>query len=128
MLDILENKKVPTSQNDSNASYCTKIIKSSGKINFLEDDSKTIIRKFNAFRDWPGIFFEKNNLAIKIHGIKQLSTTLNANESTNFNFCSEGLVVKTASEALVITHLQFPGKNVITSQDAANSHAEFFAK
>tara|TARA_B110000438_G_scaffold90201_1_gene89697 strand:+ start:357 stop:1277 length:921 start_codon:yes stop_codon:yes gene_type:complete len=128
LLDILGNKKVPTSQNDSNASYCTKIIKSSGKINFLEDDSKTILRKFNAFRDWPGIFFEKNNLAIKIHGIKQLSTTLNANESTNFNFCSEGLVVKTASEALVITHLQFPGKNVITSQDAANSHAEFFAK
>ena len=128
LLNILENKKQPISQNDGKASYCTKIIKSSGRINFLEEDSKTILRKFNAFKDWPGIFFQKNNLATKIHGIKQLCTALNANESTNFNFCSEGLAVKTASEALVITHLQFPGKNVIASQDAANSHAEFFAE
>jgi hypothetical protein len=27
----------------------------------------------------------------------------------------------------VITHLQFPGKNIIASQDAANSYADFFA-
>ena len=27
-------------------------------------------------RDWPGIFFEKNNVVIKIHGIKLLSEIL----------------------------------------------------
>jgi methionyl-tRNA formyltransferase len=128
LLDILKNKKLPSPQNDNDASYCTKIIKSSGKVNFLEEDSESILKKFNAFRDWPGIFFEKNNLLIKIHGIKPLSNALHGNESTNFNFCSEGLAVKTSSSVLVITHLQFPGKNVIASQDAANSYAEFFAK
>jgi methionyl-tRNA formyltransferase len=59
--------------------------------------------------------------------IKLLSEILNANESRNFYFCADGLAVKTLSSTLVITHLQFPGKNIIASQDAANSYAEFFA-
>ena len=45
----------------------------------------------------------------------------------DFYFCADGLAVKTSSSTLVITHLQFPGKNIIASQDAANSYAEFFA-
>jgi methionyl-tRNA formyltransferase len=126
LLDISKNKKLPTAQDDSAASYCTKITKSSGKVNFLEEDSSSVIRKFNAFKDWPGIFFEKNNLVIKIHGIRLLSEVLHINESRNFYFCADGLAVKTLSSTLVITHLQFPGKNVIASQDAANSYAEFF--
>jgi methionyl-tRNA formyltransferase len=126
LLDISKNKKLPTAQDDSAASYCTKITKSSGKVNFLEEDSSSVIRKFNAFKDWPGIFFEKNNLVIKIHGIRLLSEVLHTNESRNFYFCADGLAVKTLSSTLVITHLQFPGKNVIASQDAANSYAEFF--
>ena len=127
LLEVAKNKKVPTAQDDSAASYCKKITKSSGKVNFLDEDSSSVVRKFNAFKDWPGIFFEKNNLAIKIHGIKLLSEVLHTNESRNFYFCADGLAVKTSSSTLVITHLQFPGKNIIASQDAANSYADFFA-
>ena len=47
-------------------------------------------------------------------------------ESSDFYFSPEGLAVKTSTKLIVITHLQFPGKTVITSQDAANSYAEFF--
>ena len=126
LLDISKNKKLPTPQDASAASYCNKITKSSGEVNFLEEDADTILRKFSAFKDWPGIFFEKNNLLIKIHGIMLLPDLLQINQSRNFYFCNEGLVVKTASSKLVITHIQFPGKNVITSQDAANSYADFF--
>jgi len=51
---------------------------------------------------------------------------LHTNESKDFYFCADGLAVKTLSSTLVITHLQFPGKNIIASQDAANSYAKFF--
>ena len=125
--EVAKNKKVPTVQNDAAASYCKKITKSSGKVNFIDEDASSVIRKFNAFKDWPGIFFEKNNVVIKIHGIKVLSEILHANESKDFYFCPDGLAVKTSSSTLVITHLQFPGKNIIASQDAANSYAKFFA-
>ncbi|MDA9274104.1 methionyl-tRNA formyltransferase [Gammaproteobacteria bacterium] len=124
--EVAKNKKVPTAQNDAAASYCKKITKSSGKVNFIVEDASSIIRKFNAFKDWPGIFFEKNNVVIKIHGIKVLSEILHTNESKDFYFCADGLAVKTLSSTLVITHLQFPGKNIIASQDAANSYAKFF--
>ena len=127
LLEVSNNKNLPTPQDDAAASYCTKITKSSGKVNFLNEDANSVIRKFKAFKDWPGIFFEKNNLVIKIHGIKLLSEALHTIESRNFYFCSDGLAVKTSSSALVITHLQFPGKNIIASQDAANSYADFFA-
>ncbi|MDA9617651.1 methionyl-tRNA formyltransferase [Pseudomonadota bacterium] len=125
--EVAKNKKVPTAQNDAAASYCKKITKSSGKVNFIDEDASSVIRKFNAFKDWPGIFFEKNNVVIKIHGIRVLSEILHSNESKEFYFCADGLAVKTSSSTLVITHLQFPGKNIIASQDAANSYAKFFA-
>ena len=127
LLEVAKNKKVPIAQDDAAASYCKKITKSSGKVNFIDEDASSVIRKFNAFKDWPGIFFEKNNVIIKIHGIKVLSEILHTNESKEFYFCADGLAVKTSSSTLVITHLQFPGKNIIASQDAANSYAKFFA-
>mgnify|MGYP005638338753 FL=1 len=127
LLAVAKNKKVPTAQDDTAASYCKKITKSSGKVYFIDEDASSVIRKFNAFKDWPGIFFEKNNVVIKIHGIKVLSEILHTNESKDFYFCADGLAVKTSSSTLVITHLQFPGKNIIASQDAANSYAKFFA-
>ena len=127
LLEVANNKKVPTAQDDAAASYCKKITKSSGKVNFIDEDASSVIRKFNAFKDWPGIFFEKNNVVIKIHGIRVLSEILHSNESKEFYFCADGLAVKTSSSTLVITHLQFPGKNIIASQDAANSYAKFFA-
>ena len=127
LLEVAKNKKVPTAQNDTAASYCKKITKSSGKVYFIDEDASSVIRKFNAFKDWPGIFFEKNNVVIKIHGIRVLSEILHSNESKEFYFCADGLAVKTSSSTLVITHLQFPGKNIIASQDAANSYADFFA-
>ena len=126
LLAVAKNKKVPTAQDDTAASYCKKITKSSGKVYFIDEDASSVIRKFNAFKDWPGIFFEKNNVVIKIHGIKLLSEILHTNESKDFFFCADGLAVKTSSSTLVITHLQFPGKNIIASQDAANSYADFF--
>ena len=127
LLEVAKNKKVPIAQDDAAASYCKKITKSSGKVNFIDEDASSVIRKFNAFKEWPGIFFEKNNVIIKIHGIKVLSEILHTNESKEFYFCADGLAVKTSSSTLVITHLQFPGKNIIASQDAANSYAKFFA-
>ncbi|MDC1420661.1 methionyl-tRNA formyltransferase [Gammaproteobacteria bacterium] len=127
LLEVAKNKKVPIAQDDAAASYCKKITKSSGKVNFIDEDASSVIRKFNAFKDWPGIFFEKNNVVIKVHGIRVLSDILHSNESKEFYFCADGLAVKTSSSTLVITHLQFPGKNIIASQDAANSYAKFFA-
>jgi len=44
------------------------------------------------------------------------------------NFDSNGIAIKTDDTAIVITHLQFPNKKIISAQDANNSYSDFFLK
>ena len=126
LISISKNEIMPTNQKHENASYCNKITKESGRVNFLKEDSLSIMRKFKAFNEWPGLFFEQNNTLIKIRGMSQATDIMIKNNLRNFDFVDEGMLVKTIDSAIVITHLQFPSKKVITAVDAANSYADFF--
>ena len=124
--NIFEGKLVPVDQNEDNASYCKKIDKLSGKISFKDEKTDAILRKYKAYFGWPGLYFEKNNLMIKIHGITVDCENNEILKDSDYIFNNTGLKVKTMDSYIVITHLQFPGKAIITSTDAANSYAEFF--
>ena len=63
---------------------------------------------------------------IKIHGITVDCENNEILKDSDYIFNNTGLNVKTKDSYIVITHLQFPGKAIITSTDAANSYAEFF--
>ena len=107
--NILNSKLILIEQNNNEASYCSKIDKSSGKIDFTKESSREIFQKFKAFVGWPGLYFEKNNIAIKIHGLKEYNGNKEALKENNFRFIEEGIAVKTSDSVLVITYLQFPG-------------------
>ena len=124
--NIFEGKLAPVDQNEDNASYCKKIDKLSGKISFKDEKTDAILRKYKAYFGWPGLYFEKNNLMIKIHGITVDCENNEILKDSDYIFNNTGLMVKTMDSYIVITHLQFPGKAIITSADAANSYAEFF--
>ena len=124
--NIFEGKLEPVDQNENNASYCKKIDKLSGKISFKDEKTDAILRKYKAYFGWPGLYFEKNNLMIKIHGITVDCENNEILKDSDYIFNNTGLKVKTMDSYIVITHLQFPGKAIITSTDAANSYAEFF--
>ena len=124
--NILNSKLILIEQNNNDASYCSKIDKLSGKIDFTKESTKEIFQKFKAFIGWPGLYFEKNNTPIKIHGLKEYNGNKEALKENNFRFIKEGIAVKTSDSGLVITHLQFPGRRIISASDAVNSHAQFF--
>ena len=42
-------------------------------------------------------------------------------------FDKSGIYIKTYNSVIVITHLQFPNKSVISSNDAFNAYKDFFA-
>ncbi len=126
--NILKNKLALEEQNNDEASYCSKINKLSGKTDFAKESTEEIFQKFKAFIGWPGLYFEKNNMPIKIHGLKEYNGNKEALKENDFKFMSEGLAVKTIDSMIVITHIQLPGKRVISATDAMNSHAEFFEK
>ena len=124
--NIFQKKLAPIKQNNSKASYCKKINKLSGKIDFSKENTADILQKHKAYIGWPGLYFEKNNLVIKIHELEEYKGNKEDVETTDFRFLSHGLVVKTIDSQIVITHLQFPGKRIISAADAANSYAKFF--
>ena len=123
---ISSGKLQPLEQKTSGVKYCKKITKMSGIADFANESADSIIQKFKAYHEWPGLFFVKNDVTIKIHGLlvaKDLSYDYAGN---NYQFTNDGIQVKTIDKNVVITHLQFPGKRIITAKDASNSYSNFF--
>ena len=124
--NIFKKKLIPKEQDQKQAQYCNKITKLSGRVDFAKETSESIIKKFNAFYGWPGIFFERKNIVIKIHGLELLDKFSNIKFSEDIKFLANGIAFKTKDKPIVITYLQFPGKQIISSKNAINSYAEFF--
>ena len=55
-LDVLKNFSAytPLPQNDEEATYCKKITKEDGLVEF--DDARTLYNKYRAFTPWPGVY------------------------------------------------------------------------
>jgi methionyl-tRNA formyltransferase len=124
--NIFYKKLIPINQNDSEASYCKKIDKLSGKLDFRKENIADILLKHKAYIGWPGLYFEKNNIPIKIHGLEEYNGNNEDLLANSFKFISSGLLTKTMDSMIVITYLQFPGKGIISASDASNSYAKFF--
>ena len=75
--------------------------------------------------DWVVNFVYKD-IVIKIHGIKENIYVGDEQPGEILNFNKDGIYIKTADSAIVITHIQFPNKKIISSIDAFNSHKNFF--
>ena len=125
LCDITQKNFSLLKQDNNESSYCKKIDKKDSMINFTMSSGE-IYNKFRAFYEWPGISFEHKGITIKI---KEMYVIGDNNFNTNdnfFNFTNLGLIIKTIDKNIVITHLQFPNKNIITSKDAFNAYKEFF--
>ena len=99
--NIFQKKLVPIKQNDSEASYCKKINKLSGKIDFSKENTADILQKHKAYIGWPGLYFEKNNVVIKIHELEEYKGSKEDLKTKAFRFLSHGLVVKTIDLSLI---------------------------
>tara|TARA_B100000287_G_scaffold431163_1_gene487881 strand:+ start:2722 stop:3642 length:921 start_codon:yes stop_codon:yes gene_type:complete len=124
--NIYKNKLEPVEQDLNKVSYSAKIDRLSGRIDFGKEKTLVIFQKHKAFFGWPGLYFEKNGIVIKIHGLDKYNPKKEGEMNKAFKFVSNGLAVKTIDKNIVITHLQFPGKRIIKSIDAVNSYSNFF--
>ena len=126
-LDLVKANKIEAKKQDnSSASYCKKITKSDSIINFNET-TKNIINKFRAFYGWPGTSFIYKDIQIKIHNMLETKIINGGKPGTIYKLDNDGLYINTIDSMIVITHLQFPNKNIISSNDVFNSYKEFFS-
>ncbi len=113
-------------QDEAAASYCKKINKADGFINF-DQSSKLIYNSFRAYKEWPETTFEYKNKLIKIHGLYISGKQSEGDPGTIAFFDKTGIYLNTIDLMIVITHLQFPNKKSISSIDAFNSYKDFFS-
>ncbi len=65
-LNEIANGLEPIPQDESIATYCKKIEKKDGEIDFENEIAEEIFNKMKAFTPWPGVFFIHNGKRVKI--------------------------------------------------------------
>jgi methionyl-tRNA formyltransferase len=110
-------------------SFCHKIRKEDGLIDFKVSSAESIFNKFRAFTPWPGIFFFWQNTRIKIHQIEVLTQTpenfspskipdfFSNNHKEIFIQCQSS---NQHSTWLKVLELQPEGKKALSSKDFLN--------
>ena len=124
--DIEFQRLRPIKQDSSIASYCNKLSKTNSLVDF-NDKSENIMNKFRAYFEWPGLTFSHNNVPIKIKNLVQVDKQSNGKPGVIYKIDKSGIYVNTQDKMIVITHLQFPNKKTISSNDAYNSYRDFFS-
>ena len=127
VLQNIKSSKIQiVNQDDSKASYCNKIIKSDGLLDFNQN-SQSIFNSFRAYKEWPKSSFLHKEKLIKIHSMFVSDKKSDGSPGTISNFDRNGISVNTKDKIIVITNLQFPNKKIISSSDAFNSYKNFFS-
>jgi len=127
VFDMLKNKNaIIINQDNSKASYCKKILKEDSITDF-NDSAINILNKFKAYFEWPGLSFIFKGIEIKIHEILITDQKSVGAFGTIVKVSKNGLYVNTRDFIIVITYLQFPNKQKISSLDVFNSYKSFFS-
>ncbi len=110
-LDNYENIK-PIKQNESEVSFCKKIKKDDGLVNF--SNAKNLYLKYKAYSYWPGIFLESE---LKLKDINLVETDSVNEEGKILEISKDFIVIGCKKGSLKIKTLQAPSKKAISSVD-----------
>lgn len=115
-LDNFENIN-PLKQNDSEVTFCKKIKKEYGEVNFTS--AKSLFLKYKAYSYWPGVFL---NSKLKLKEIILLENTSINKEGEILDFDDNGVIIGCLKGSLKIAFLQAPSKKAIKAIDYIRGH------
>ncbi|PAF44223.1 methionyl-tRNA formyltransferase [Helicobacter sp. 11S02596-1] len=106
-IKVLKNLKIiqPLKQRHADATYCKKIIKNQGLVDF--ENAKEIYLKFLAYSTWPQIFLPSG---LKLFGIELVCQTEEYQKGEILSVQKDSIVVGCLRGTLRIGALQSPGK------------------
>jgi len=112
-----------TDQDDSEATYCPKIERSSGEIDWAIESAEMIDNKRRAYYPWPGIFTTYKGKRLKIHKTGVLAGT--GREIGLVFSLDESIAVMTKKGLLVLESVQIEGKGAMDIQDFVRGYPDF---
>lgn len=104
------DKLKPIKQNDSNTSFCKKIKKEDGEVDF--NSAKKLFSKYKAYSFWPGIFLKSE---LKLKDIEFVENSSQNISGEILEIAKDYIVVGCNQGRLKIRTLQAPSKNSINS-------------
>jgi len=104
------DKLKPIKQNDSSASFCKKIKKEDGEVDF--NSAKKLFSKYKAYSFWPGIFLKSE---LKLKDIEFVENSSQNIAGEILEIAKDYIVVGCKQGRLKIRTLQAPSKNSINS-------------
>lgn len=104
------DKLKPIKQNDSSASFCKKIKKEDGEVDF--NCAKKLFSKYKAYSFWPGIFLKSE---LKLKDIEFIENSSQNIAGEILEIAKDYIVVGCNQGRLKIRTLQAPSKNSINS-------------
>tara|TARA_B100000035_G_C20995532_1_gene552288 strand:+ start:347 stop:1267 length:921 start_codon:yes stop_codon:yes gene_type:complete len=116
-LDLIESNKANfIKQNDAEATYANKILKTESKIQWNENADK-VIAKINAFYPNPGCWFELNGSRIKIIKAKEVIS-----EGKPGTIIDKKFTIACSKNAVQILELKKEGKQKMSIDDFLRGH------
>lgn len=106
--ELYENREV---QDDSKATYCSKIDKKMGRIDWRKS-SKDILNKIRALVSYPVAFFTYQGKNVKVHRASMADKKGKPGEILAANK-DDKIIIATGDSSIKIEKIQFPGKKAM---------------
>lgn len=116
LLEVLARELSPLPQDESNVSYCTKISKTDGEIEWQEESATDIERKLRAFTPWPGIYSFMNGKRLKILEAEVADLPSSELPGT-VTALDDGVGIVCMKEILLLKRIQLEGKQDMTMEE-----------
>lgn len=110
-LDRFENIS-PLKQDGKKASYCKKIKKDNGLVDF--SDAFKLYTKYRAYKYWPGVFLENG---LKLKEIELFDNSSSNNEGKILEISKDFAIIACATGSIKIKQIQPPSKKAMSVVD-----------
>ncbi len=110
-------------QNNDLATHAPKINKENAAINWHKPATE-IDRQIRAFNPWPIAYTQIDNITLRIHQAKVVTTMHSEQPGTILSIDRSGMLVATSTDALLVQRLQFPGAKAMSVADWLNANRD----
>lgn len=116
MIEVSEGKLQLKKQNPAKTTYCRKIKKEDGRIDFSKETAEEIVRKIRAFTPWPSAYFFLDGKRIKIlYATVDDEQKISSGKAEILN--GEKMAIGTREGALYPLQIQQEGKKILSIKE-----------
>ena len=113
---LLSGSAHPNDQIETEATYCSKIYKEHGKLDFNKSAIE-LHRQSRAYFPWPGSYFDLGETRIKVSGPSISDSETQDQPGAVMKADSTGLHIATSKGIITYSHMQRPGGKMLAAED-----------